>query len=107
MTLFPVTAIALVVLAAATASADDGSRSVGGDSSAVASNEDSPAIRIMRSGSQPSREGPGEYFTGFGPHRPASTSRMTHIAIQEELGGKNVEWMEKVTDEQYAEKRPR
>jgi hypothetical protein len=23
------------------------------------------------------------------------------------LGGKNVEWLEKVTDEQYAEKRPR
>jgi hypothetical protein len=26
---------------------------------------------------------------------------MTHIAIQEELNGKAVEWMEKVTDEQY------
>jgi hypothetical protein len=26
---------------------------------------------------------------------------MTHIAIQEELAGKNVEWMEPVTDEQY------
>jgi 4-carboxymuconolactone decarboxylase len=26
---------------------------------------------------------------------------MTHIAIQENLGGKTVEWMEKVTDEQY------
>jgi len=26
---------------------------------------------------------------------------MTHIAIQEELNGKVVEWMEKVTDEQY------
>ena len=26
---------------------------------------------------------------------------MTHIAIQEELDGKVVDWMEKVTDEQY------
>ena len=26
---------------------------------------------------------------------------MTHIAIQEKLDGKAVDWMEKVTDEQY------
>jgi len=26
---------------------------------------------------------------------------MTHIAIQEALDGKNVTWMEKVTDEDY------
>jgi hypothetical protein len=26
---------------------------------------------------------------------------MTHIAVQEALDGKNVIWMEKVTDEQY------
>ena len=26
---------------------------------------------------------------------------MTHIAIQEELNGKVVDWMEKVTDEEY------
>ncbi len=26
---------------------------------------------------------------------------MTHIAIQEALGGKAVDWMEKVSDEQY------
>ena len=26
---------------------------------------------------------------------------MTHIAIQEELDGKVVDWMEKVTDDQY------
>jgi hypothetical protein len=30
---------------------------------------------------------------------------MTHIAIQEELNGKVVEWMEKVTDEQYRQAR--
>lgn len=29
---------------------------------------------------------------------------MTHIAIQEALDGKVVEWMEKVTDEQYNSK---
>ena len=27
---------------------------------------------------------------------------MTHIAIQEALDGKMVDWMEKVTDEEYA-----
>jgi hypothetical protein len=26
---------------------------------------------------------------------------MAHIAIQESLDGKNVEWMEKVTDDEY------
>jgi len=26
---------------------------------------------------------------------------MSHIAIQEKLGGSPVDWMEKVTDEQY------
>jgi hypothetical protein len=26
---------------------------------------------------------------------------MTHIAVQEALDGKNVVWMERVTDEQY------
>ena len=34
-------------------------------------------------------------------HGASSTTAMTHIAIQEELNGKVVEWMEKVTDEQY------
>ena len=34
-------------------------------------------------------------------HGAASTTAMTHIAIQEELDGKVVEWMEKVSDEQY------
>jgi hypothetical protein len=28
---------------------------------------------------------------------------MTHIAIQERLNGKAVDWMEKVSDEQYQE----
>jgi quercetin dioxygenase-like cupin family protein len=34
-------------------------------------------------------------------HGAAATTAMTHIAIQEKLGGKTVEWLEKVTDEQY------
>jgi hypothetical protein len=29
---------------------------------------------------------------------------MTHIAIQEALNGKPVDWMEKVSDEQYQRK---
>src|SRR2546426_5288336 len=34
-------------------------------------------------------------------HGATPTSTMTHIAIQEFLDGKNVDWMEKVSDEQY------
>ncbi|HEY1232224.1 MAG TPA: cupin domain-containing protein [Candidatus Binatia bacterium] len=34
-------------------------------------------------------------------HGATPTAAMTHIAIQEALDGKVVEWMEKVTDEQY------
>ena len=35
-------------------------------------------------------------------HGAAANTAVTHIAIQEALNGKVVEWMEKVTDEQYA-----
>ena len=127
---------------------------------------------IHRSGSQPSRKGPAEYFTGtvrldplFQAHEPARavgvsvtfepgartawhshplgqtlivtagcgraqrwggpieeirpgdtiwfasgekhwhgaapTTAMTHIAIQEQLGDKTVDWMEQVTEAQY------
>src|SRR6266545_949700 len=35
-------------------------------------------------------------------HGAAPTAAMTHIAIQEALEGKVVEWMEKVSDEQYS-----
>ena len=35
-------------------------------------------------------------------HGATAINGMTHIAIQENLNGKFVEWMEKVTDEQYA-----
>jgi len=129
-------------------------------------------IEIKRSGSEPSRKGPAEWFTGtvridpvFPEHAPArasagmvtfepgartawhthplgqtllivsglgwvqregglteevrsgdvvwfppglkhwhgasKTNAMTHIAIQESLDGKNVEWLEQVSDEQY------
>jgi quercetin dioxygenase-like cupin family protein len=34
-------------------------------------------------------------------HGATPTTAMTHIAIQEQLDGKVVEWMEKVSDEQY------
>jgi quercetin dioxygenase-like cupin family protein len=34
-------------------------------------------------------------------HGAAPTTAMTHIAIQEKLDSKVVEWMENVTDEQY------
>ncbi|MDI6836133.1 MAG: cupin domain-containing protein [Rhizobiaceae bacterium] len=40
---------------------------------------------------------PGEkHWHGAGP-----TTAMTHIAIQEALGGKAVDWLEHVTDEEY------
>jgi quercetin dioxygenase-like cupin family protein len=129
-------------------------------------------MHIQRSGSQPSRKGPAEYFTGnvridplFAPPEPARaagnavtfepgartawhthplgqtliviagcgrvqrrgepaqeirpgdvvwipaaekhwhgaapTTAMTHIAVQEQLDGKAVDWMEHVSDEQY------
>ena len=136
--------------------------------------KDKGAIRIMRSGSQPSRQGPADNFTGtvrvdplfqanaparasgalvtFEPgartawhthplgqilivtvgtglvqrwgdaveeirkgdvvwippgqkhwHGAAPNSSMAHIAIVEQLDGKSVEWMEKVSDVQYSE----
>jgi quercetin dioxygenase-like cupin family protein len=34
-------------------------------------------------------------------HGATPTTAMTHMAIQEQLNGKNVEWMEQVSDEQY------
>ena len=131
-------------------------------------------MQIKRSGSQPSRQGPTEYFTGtvridpqfeapdparavgasvtfepgartawhthplgqtlivtagagraqrwgdpveeirpgdvvwFAPgekhwHGASPTSAMTHLAIQERLDGKAVDWLEKVSDEQYGQ----
>ena len=39
-------------------------------------------------------------------HGAAPTTAMTHIAIQEQLDGKVVDWLEKVSDEQYDAKPP-
>ena len=35
-------------------------------------------------------------------HGATATSAMTHIAVLEKLDGKTVDWMEQVSDEQYA-----
>jgi quercetin dioxygenase-like cupin family protein len=67
-------------------------------------------IVVMGSG-RAQREGgieqirPGDVVS-FAPgekhwHGAAPTTAMTHIAIQEALDGKAVDWMEKVSDEQY------
>lgn len=40
-------------------------------------------------------------------HGATATTAMTHIAIQENLDGKVVDWMEKVTDEQYRSNSPK
>jgi quercetin dioxygenase-like cupin family protein len=159
MKLLAATVMSLSLLASASAHADQAVR-------------DSQTIIITRSGSQPSRPGPTENFTGsvrvdplFQAHDPAHTSGayvtfepgarsawhthplgqtlivtagtswvqqeggekqeikpgdviwtppgvkhwhgatatngMTHIAIQEQVDGKNVDWMEQVSDEQY------
>jgi quercetin dioxygenase-like cupin family protein len=37
-------------------------------------------------------------------HGATPTTAMTHIALQDEVDGKVVEWMEKVSDEQYQRK---
>ncbi|MEO6005051.1 MAG: cupin domain-containing protein [Opitutus sp.] len=34
-------------------------------------------------------------------HGASPTTAMTHIALQENVNGKQVDWMEKVSDEQY------
>jgi quercetin dioxygenase-like cupin family protein len=39
-------------------------------------------------------------------HGATGTTAMTHIAIQEALDGKVVEWLEKVSDEQYQAAQP-
>jgi 4-carboxymuconolactone decarboxylase len=40
-------------------------------------------------------------------HGAAPTTGMSHIAITEALDGRNVDWLERVADEQYASKEPR
>jgi quercetin dioxygenase-like cupin family protein len=61
--------------------------------------------RVQREGGPVEEVHPGD-VVWFPPgekhwHGAAPTTAMTHIAIQEALDGKVVEWMEKVSDEQY------
>ena len=61
--------------------------------------------RVQREGGPVEEVRPGD-VVWFPPgekhwHGAASGTAMTHIAIQEALDGKNVEWMEHVTEEQY------
>lgn len=61
--------------------------------------------RVQREGGSIEEIRPGDVIW-FAPgekhwHGASPTTAMTHIAIQESLNGKTVEWMEKVSDEQY------
>ena len=63
------------------------------------------AGRVQREGGPIEDIRPGD-VARFAPgekhwHGAAPTTALTHIAIQESLDGKAVDWMEKVTDEQY------
>jgi len=61
--------------------------------------------RVQRWGAPVEEIRPGDVVT-IAPgekhwHGAAPTTAMTHIAILERLDGKNVDWMEKVSEEQY------
>lgn len=61
--------------------------------------------RVRREGGPIEEIRPGDVVQ-FAPgekhwHGASPTTAMTHIAIQEQLDGKAVEWMEKVSDGQY------
>jgi quercetin dioxygenase-like cupin family protein len=61
--------------------------------------------RARRWGGQIEEIRPGD-VVWFAPgekhwHGAVPTTAMTHIAIQESLDGKTVDWLEKVSDEQY------
>ncbi len=60
---------------------------------------------VQREGGRIEEISPGD-IVWFPPglkhwHGATPTTAMTHLAIQEQLDGKAVDWMEKVTDEQY------
>ena len=60
---------------------------------------------VQRAGGPVEEIGPGD-VVWFEPgekhwHGATATTGMTHIAIQEKLDGKVVDWMEQVSDEQY------
>ncbi len=61
--------------------------------------------RVQREGGPVEEIRPGD-VVWFSPgekhwHGAAPATAMTHIAIQEKLDGKAVDWLEKVSDEQY------
>ena len=61
--------------------------------------------RAQRSGGPIEEIRPGD-VVWFPPgekhwHGATLTTSMTHIAVQEQLDGKTVEWLEKVSDDQY------
>jgi 4-carboxymuconolactone decarboxylase len=172
MKLFTSMVMSLSLLASACAGANQGRVASGSYAPSVASSNQAQKITITRSGSQPSRQAPAEYFTGsvridplfqakdpshtsgsyvtFDPgarsawhthplgqtlivtagtgrvqrwgdpveeirpgdvvgippgqkhwHGASPTTAMTHIALQGAVGGKNVDWMEKVSEEEY------
>src|SRR3954452_2129753 len=172
MKLLAATALSLFLLASAFAQSNEADGASGAGAAPLAPAQDSQRIKIIRRGSQPSRQGPAENFTGsvrvdplfqanaparasgalvtFEPgarsawhthplgqvlivtagagrvqrwgdpvdeirqgdvvwiprgqkhwHGAAPNTSMTHIAIVEQLDGKAVEWMEKVSDAQY------
>ena len=172
MTLVATTVLPLILLAPLCLLANQGRASSGSQAPAASPTGDVQTIQITRVGSQPSRSGPAENFTGsvrvdylFQPNEPSRTSGafvtfepgartawhkhplgqtlivtagagwvqqwggrvevirpgdvvgippgqkhwhgatattgMTHIAIQEQHDGRTVDWMEKVSDEQY------
>ncbi|HEX4591782.1 MAG TPA: hypothetical protein VH120_17730, partial [Gemmataceae bacterium] len=65
--------------------------------------------RGMRAGAAVGRAGRGDPARGvvwFPPgekhwHGATATTAMTHVAVQEKLDGKPVDWLEQVGDEQY------
>ena len=61
--------------------------------------------RVQREGGPIEEIRPGD-VVWFPPgekhwHGASPTTSMTHIAVQEALDGKNVDWLEHVSDEQY------
>ena len=63
-------------------------------------------VGLAQSWGGPTEEIPPGEVVWFAPgekhwHGATPTTGMTHIAIQEALNGKPVDWMEHVTDEQY------
>jgi 4-carboxymuconolactone decarboxylase len=172
MKLFAATVTSLSLLASGCAGANQARVASGSYAHSTASSNQAQTITITRSGSQPSRQAPAEYFTGsvridplfqakdpshtsgsyvtFEPgarsawhthplgqtlivtagtgrvqrwgdpveeirpgdvvwispgqkhwHGASPNTAMTHIAIQGAVDGKNVAWMEKVSEEQY------